>query len=155
MFAAEAAQLKRIFAGENVSIEHVGSTAVPGLGAKPIIDLMLGVEDLAQATDRIEALENFDYHYDPILEKDIPDRRYFRKPLLQPRTHHLHVVKTGGEFWVSQLKFRDYLRAHPGVAQQYYELKARVAEECNQSGADYTSAKAPFIRAVLEAADDT
>ncbi len=101
-----------------VAIEHIGSTAVPGLAAKPIIDIIAGVRSLEDAPRCIGPLEAMDYEYVPQYEVYIPERRYFR-----PRTHHLHMVEISSEFWRRHLLFRDFLRSHPDVAQEYAELK--------------------------------
>src|SRR5688572_7678262 len=92
LFAREAERLERIFAGTGASIEHIGSTSVPGLGAKPVIDIMIGVASLTDAESRANALADAGYEYVPEYEAQLPDRRYFRKPFQRPRTHHLHVV---------------------------------------------------------------
>jgi len=96
-------------------IEHVGSTAVPGLAANPIIDIMGGVRELSEVTRYVAALEGIGYEYVPQYEVSIPERRYFRKPRTRqgPRTHHLHIVELTSDFWRRHLLFRDYLRTHP------------------------------------------
>jgi GrpB-like predicted nucleotidyltransferase (UPF0157 family) len=146
-FDQERAVLGAVFAGSEAAIEHVGSTAVPGLGAKPVIDIMVGLSHLAEAEDRITALEAADYKYVPTLERQLPERRYFRKPRLGPSAYHLHCVIKGGNFWVRQLAFRDYLRAHPESAAAYYELKRELAVRFFKE--EYTEAKSPFIEAIL------
>jgi GrpB-like predicted nucleotidyltransferase (UPF0157 family) len=152
MFVREAALLSSIFRGTGAVIEHIGSTAVIGLGSKPIIDIMIGLHSLADAEHRINHLARAEYEYVPEYETELPDRRYFRKPFHRPRTHHLHIVELGSDFWVNHLLFRDYLRAHPETAAAYYELKQRLASESNSSGADYTAAKSPFVAEVLRRA---
>ena len=129
-------------------IEHVGSTSVPGLAAKPIIDILLGVslDDL----DRIiEPLVGIGYEYNPDYEISLPLRRYLRRITADRRggTHHLHAVPHGGEFWTRHVRFRDYLRTHPEKAREYGELKKRIARE-HQTSIDYTFAKTKFIRSV-------
>jgi GrpB-like predicted nucleotidyltransferase (UPF0157 family) len=155
LFAREAEILARIFAETDAVIEHVGSTAVPGLGAKPIIDVMIGVSTLTHAESRVTELAGAEYEYVPEYEVDLPERRYFRKPFLRPRTHHLHIVQRGSDFWTRHLLFRDYLRAHADVAQAYYDLKVRLAADWRATGADYTDAKAPFVAEVLARAGRT
>lgn len=127
--------------------EHAGSTAVPGLAAKPIIDVLLGVH--ADDLDRIIApLAEIGYEYSPDWEISLPMRRYFRR--LAPdgaHTHHLHAVPFGGEFWTRHLAFRDYLRAHPEAVREYGELKRRVART-ERNSLDYTFAKTAFIRSI-------
>ena len=119
--------LGAVFAGSEAVVERVGSTAVPGLGAKPVIDVMVGVSQLAEAEGRIGALEGAGYEYVQKYEIELPERRYFRKPRLGPSAYHLHCVVKGSSFWVRHLAFRDYLRAHPESAAAYCELKRELA----------------------------
>jgi GrpB-like predicted nucleotidyltransferase (UPF0157 family) len=155
MFAGEADLLGPVFAGTGAVIEHIGSTAVPGLGAKPIIDIMIGLQSLEDAERRVPDLARLGYEYVPEYEVDLPDRRYFRKPFQRPRTHHLHVVTRGSDFWVRHLLFRDYLRANPKTADDYFQLKQRLALESNTRGIDYTEAKSPFVAEILRRARST
>jgi GrpB-like predicted nucleotidyltransferase (UPF0157 family) len=152
LFAREADLLAHVFQNTGAVIEHIGSTAVPGLGAKPVIDIMLGVRSLVDAERRVADLAKLGYQYVPEYEAELPDRRYFRKPFEQPRTHHVHIVELGSDFWMRHLLFRDYLRAHPETAAAYYELKKRLAAESNASGMDYTELKSPFVADVLRQA---
>lgn len=137
--------------GQHVAaVEHIGSTSVPGLGAKPIVDMMAGVETLAEAEQCIEPLENRGYEYCPEFETEMPNRRYFRKTASGRHTHHLHVVERGGEFWERHLLFRDYLREHDEVVRRYDELKRELAESHPRDIAAYTDAKTAFIERVVE-----
>jgi GrpB-like predicted nucleotidyltransferase (UPF0157 family) len=149
-FDQEGAVLGAVFAGGEAAIEHVGSTAVPGLGAKPVIDVMVGLSHLAEAEGRIAALEAAGYKYVEKHEKQFPQRRYFRKPRLGPSAYHLHCVVKGSDFWVRLLAFRDYLRAHPESAAAYYELKRELAVRFSKE--EYTEAKSPFIDRILVSA---
>jgi len=148
-FEREAAVLRQVFSGPTAHIKHIGSTAVPGLGAKPIIDIMVGVGDLAEVAPHIPLLARHGYAYQPDFEAQLPDRRFFHKPAARPRTHHLHVVEHDSPFWHDHLAFRDHLRRHPEVAQAYYELKVQLAAECSETGGDYPERKAPFIQGVI------
>ena len=136
-----------VFAGSGAVIEHVGSTAVPGLGSKPVIDLMVGAPILVHVEDRIPALEAAGYEYVQKYEQQLSERRYFRKPRMCPRAFHLHCVVTGSEFWIRHLAFRDHLRAHPESAATYFELKRELAMRVSKE--EYTEAKRPFIESVL------
>jgi GrpB-like predicted nucleotidyltransferase (UPF0157 family) len=149
-FDQEGVVLRAVFAGSEAAIEHIGSTAVPGLGAKPVIDIMVGLSHLAEAEDRIAALEVAGYEYVQKHETQFPERRYFRKPRLGPSAYHLHCVVKGSDFWVRQLAFRDYLRAHPESAAAYYELKRELAVRFSKE--EYTEAKSPFIEGILVSA---
>jgi len=86
-----------------VSIEHIGSTAVPGLAAKPIIDIMIGLNHLEKAKKCIRPLEQIGYEYIPSYEIIIPERRYFCKSLFDKETFHLHMVEYGSDFWLRHI----------------------------------------------------
>jgi GrpB-like predicted nucleotidyltransferase (UPF0157 family) len=146
-FDEERGMLAAVFAGSDASIEHVGSTAVPGLGAKPVIDILIGVPILSEVERRIPALEAVGYEYVQKYEQQLPDRRYFRKPRLGPRAFHVHCVVTESDFWIRHLAFRDYLRAHPESAAAYDDLKRDLAMRVSKE--EYTEAKSPFIDGIL------
>jgi GrpB-like predicted nucleotidyltransferase (UPF0157 family) len=133
-------------------VEHVGSTSVPGLGAKPIIDILAAVRTLGEVLARVEALKGIGYEYVPEYEAELPERRYFQKG--RPRTHHLHVVEPQSEFWSRLLLFRDYLRAHPETAADYERLKRELAKTCGADREGYTNAKTAFVRSVERSARD-
>jgi GrpB-like predicted nucleotidyltransferase (UPF0157 family) len=134
------------------AVEHVGSTAVPDLAAKPIVDILVGLRSLADATNCINPLKGLGYEYVPEWEAELPERRYFRRVVPQPRTHHIHMVETTSEFWRRQLLFRDYLRAHLEDARAYETLKRDLASRF-EVGRDYAAAKSVFISAILDKAD--
>jgi GrpB-like predicted nucleotidyltransferase (UPF0157 family)/predicted RNA-binding protein associated with RNAse of E/G family len=140
-----------------VAIEHIGSTAVPGLGAKPIIDIIVALPRLSDAQNCIEPLKGIGYEYVPEYEALIPERRYFRKgPESIPDKHfHLHMVERNGDFWKRHLMFRDYLRSHPDMAQQYSRLKKELAEKHASNREAYTEAKTSFIESVIVQAQVT
>lgn len=122
---------------------HIGSTAVEGMPAKPIIDIILEVrslESLDKATSKLEFLG-----YEAMGELGIPGRRYFRKGGFY-RTHQIHAFKTGGSHVLRHLAFRDYLKAHPHVMQEYGELKARLAADCNDNLDRYCDGKDAFVK---------
>jgi len=149
-FDKERSVLAAVFAGSDAVIEHVGSTAVPGLGAKPVIDILVGVPILLEVEDRIPALEAAGYEHVHEYDEQLPDRRYFRKPRVVPRAFHVHCVVTGSDFWIRHLAFRDHLRAHPESAAAYYKLKRELAMRVSKAA--YTEAKSPFIESVLASA---
>jgi GrpB-like predicted nucleotidyltransferase (UPF0157 family)/ribosomal protein S18 acetylase RimI-like enzyme len=132
-------------------IEHIGSTAVPGLSAKPTIDIMVGVHRLSDARPCIARLESLGYDYLPEFEAVMPERRYFR---LRSKTasFNLHMVEQDGEFWKRHLAFRDHLRANPQVAEEYERLKRDLATHYASDREAYQSAKSAFIRSVEAAA---
>jgi len=151
-FRLKARSLARVFAGVPCAIEHIGSTAVAGLAAKPVIDILLGVRELAEIEARIPAIESLGYVYVPEYEDELPERRFFRKDENGTRSHHVHAVQMGGAFWRRHLLFRDRLRASPETVAEYAALKKRIAERCRDDVEAYTNAKTDFIRRVLAGA---
>ena len=133
-----------------LAIEHVGGTAVPGLPAKPVIDLMVGVEDIERAGPAVAGLINLGYEYVPELESQLPDRRYFRRG--SPETHHVHMVPLSSDYFAGHLLFRDYLRSHPQAAEEYGELKRGLAARFPFDREAYRAGKLPFIDMVVAAA---
>ena len=125
------------------TIEHVGSTAVPGLAAKPLIDIMVGVESLDASRPALSMLEALEYCYFPYRPDAEP---WFCKPSPRFRTHHLHLVPFRSRAWIECLAFRDYLRTHPDAAADYAILKRQLAERYRFDREAYTDAKEPFIR---------
>jgi GrpB-like predicted nucleotidyltransferase (UPF0157 family) len=133
-----------------LAVEHIGSTAVVGLGAKPIIDIMVGVRGLSDAQLCMEPLKNLGYRYQPEHEATMPERRYFGKGEPPKEQHyHLHMVEKDGEFWRRHLAFRDYLRTHPETSKQYCEFKKRLASKYGSDREGYTRAKTSFIELVV------
>jgi GrpB-like predicted nucleotidyltransferase (UPF0157 family) len=130
-------------------IEHIGSTAVPGLPAKPVIDIMAAVESLAESRPAIAALVENGYVYYPY-RADV--MHWFCKPSAAIRTHHLHLIPIGSSLWKERIAFRDYLRDNPAKAAEYAELKRQLAEEHEFDREAYTDAKEPFVRDVLKMA---
>jgi GrpB-like predicted nucleotidyltransferase (UPF0157 family) len=128
-------------------IEHVGSTAVPGLSAKPVIDIMAGVESLEGSRDAIRAVAAAGYRHAPY-RADV--MHWFCKPRPSLRTHHLHLVPFGSRLWADRLAFRDRLRADPPLARAYGGLKEGLAARHRFDREAYTEAKGAFIERVLE-----
>lgn len=129
------------------SIEHVGSTSVPQLRAKPIIDIMVGVQGLESSKPAIENLQAAGYCYYPY---KIDVMHWFCKPSPQHRTHHLHLVPFRSLLWHERIKFRDILRSNDLIAREYAQLKESLAFENSEDREAYTQAKGPFIQAVLK-----
>ena len=148
-FEEERGVLDEVFTGVPVRIEHIGSTAVPGLGAKPIIDILLGVGRIREVEERIPLLESRGYEYIPKWESVLPERRFFAKPRAVPRTHHLHCVETRTEFWRRHLLFRDLLRDDAALTRAYHRLKLELAGRYRDDREAYTDAKTAFIESVL------
>ena len=132
-----------------ISIEHVGSTAVPGLAAKSIIDLDVVIASREELPAAIKALAELGYVHEGDL--GIPGREAFRWPADEPR-HHLYVCAVGNEPLQQHLAFRDYLRAHQDVAAEYARLKRRLAREHGDDREAYTRGQSEFIERVLRRA---
>ena len=150
VFDIERERLLEIFGADAVVIEHIGSTAVPGLSAKPIIDVMLGVPVLDIVERAMPQLAADGYRYVPELEKSVPDRRYFVKPDGQPGHFNLHAVVMGSPFWRDRLAFRDALRSDSGLAEEYLRLKKRLASRTTGDRGPQADAKTNFIRSVVD-----
>jgi GrpB-like predicted nucleotidyltransferase (UPF0157 family)/GNAT superfamily N-acetyltransferase len=127
-------------------VHHIGSTAVPGLDAKPIIDILAGVESLEASRSCFEPLAALGYLYAPYRNEEM---HWFCKPHPSRRTHHLHLVPTTSKRFADELAFRDRLRTHPDTARDYASLKRRLAAHLGDDREAYTDAKTDFIRAVL------
>jgi GrpB-like predicted nucleotidyltransferase (UPF0157 family) len=149
-YAAERDRIDAAIGDVTLAIEHVGGTAVPGLPAKPVIDLMVGVEDIERAGPAVAGLINLGYEYIPELESQLPDRRYFRRGT--PETHHVHMVPVSSDYWAEHLLFRDYLRSHPQAAEEYGKLKRGLAGRHRLDRDAYRAGKVPFIDTVVAAA---
>ena len=128
--------------------EHIGSTAVPGLAAKPVIDIMAPVASLAASRPAIDAVARIGYLYHPYKSEVM---HWFCKPSPSFRTHHLHLVPPGSQLWRDRLAFRDALRSNQHLRSEYQALKHSLALTHRTDREAYTSAKGPFIEQVLRA----
>jgi GrpB-like predicted nucleotidyltransferase (UPF0157 family) len=151
LFAVEAQQLRAALDPRQVlGIEHFGSTAVPGLASKPIIDILIAVTSLAQAkVTMVEAITALGYVY--WAENPKTDRMFFVKgmpPYGERRTHHVHITEPDGEMWRHRLPFRDYLRANPDEARRYEVLKRDLAARYSTDRERYTDAKTEYVETV-------
>ena len=147
LFEREAAMLREA-AGNNVGrIEHIGSTSIPGLVAKPVLDLMAEVETEAEGWCLAPTIETLGYEFRP--DEDVPGRLYFRKFHGGRRTHHLSLTERGSDFWRRQIVFRDYLRSHTEVMQEYLVLKRELAARFRSDRPSYTDGKTKFVEKVL------
>ena len=127
-------------------IEHVGSTAVPGLAAKPVIDIMAPVQDLESSRPALAALQAIGYCYAPYKPEEM---HWFCKPSPEHRTHHLHLVPLNSRRWIEPLAFRDLLVSDASVAKDYAALKSRLATLYRNDRERYTEEKGPFIERAL------
>lgn len=151
-FEAERPVLRRVLAPWlEGGIHHVGSTAVPGLAAKPVIDMVAGVRDLEEARGAFEPLREHSYHYAPHRPGIA---HHFAKPSLRwsEVTHGLHLTEPGSDLWRERLAFRDALRADSALAAEYEALKLRLAQAHRDDVAAYTAGKRAFVACVLAGA---
>jgi GrpB-like predicted nucleotidyltransferase (UPF0157 family) len=146
MAEQELRRIKETVGDVAVRLEHVGSTAVPGLAAKPVIDLQLSVDVMEPRERYVAPLERLGYLFAPAPES--PDYHFFAKPPERPRTHHLHVCKTGGEHEFRHVAVRDFLRSHPDEAACYAALKREVVARHPQDRLAYIDGKDEYVMAL-------
>ena len=135
-----------------IKLEHIGSTSVVGLEAKPIVDIMLGAQSLVEVEALLPTLEALGYEYLPETEQQLPMRRFLAFPNTRPRAIHLHAVALDSDFWREHVAFRDALRKDAHLARAYGALKRQLACKYGDDRAGYTEAKSAFIYEVLSRA---
>ncbi len=154
-FKAEAACIRDVMGGLALCIEHVGSTAVSGLAAKPVIDIQVSVATLKTLSAYSNPLAQIGYRHIPLEPFDLV-YPFFQKPAEWPSTYHVHLCVTGSKQERQHLAFRDYLRSHPLVAAEYVELKGILAAASDgttlESRERYSLSKSKFISSVLQRA---
>jgi len=152
-FEKEKRSLLDVFGDKITAIEHIGSTSVPGLPAKPIIDIIAAIPTFDNAEDFIEPLQKLGYEYMP--ERMFEDRKFFPKGPRSNRTHHLNLVlKDDVDQWRSPLLFRNYLRTHVDRRNEYARLKSLLAEKYSNNREMYTKSKNYFIKRILSIASN-
>ncbi len=135
--------------GESVlDIEHIGSTSIPGMSAKPVLDFMIAVKSVDDYEKFVEPLKKLGYKFRRD-NREIQEHILFVKGPEDLRTHYLKLTEKDSEFWKEHILFRDYLRNHPKTAREYQELKENLQESLGSSRATYTEAKAEFIQKIL------
>lgn len=135
----------------NIKIHHIGSTAIPGIVAKPIIDILIGASQETELDDYIQPLIKQGYAYIKEYEKQMPYRRYFEKyDSKGNHTQHIHLVHSGHEFYSNHLFFRDYMIKNREYAREYEKLKIKLSQQVWQDGNEYAEAKSDFILAILK-----
>lgn len=149
LFEQEREQIQAVLGDEAIRIEHIGSTAIPGLASKAVIDIAIGIQHLEMASKYISLLEGLEYTYEPTFEALLPERRFFWKGALAVHTYHIHMAEVGNPLWVNPIIFRNYLRKHPDEAQRYSELKKSLAERCVNDMDAYVEGKTFFVEGVL------
>ena len=149
-FDIEKARLVEIFGSDAVIIEHVGSTAVPGLGGKPIIDILVGAPAVEVFDRYIPALVETGYKHVEEFQRAFPQRRFLVKTHGQPGYFNLNAVKYDTPFWKDLIAFRDVLRGDPVIAERYWRLKGLLATRFRNDRQAYADAKTEFVQNALK-----
>jgi GrpB-like predicted nucleotidyltransferase (UPF0157 family) len=149
-FEAESRRLKELCGVSLSKIEHVGSTAVPGLPAKPIIDIIAVAPSVEEADTLVELLCANGYTTSVEFNATLGDKRWLMRQQGGRRTHHLHLVPPGNDEWLNKVRFRDLLRKDSDLRRAYIELKRRLADELCEDREAYTDAKTAFVRNALK-----
>lgn len=148
LFAAEAARIRSDSRALTLRLEHVGGTSIPGMCAKPVLDIAAAHPRAASIEDYVAAFARAGYQYRG--ERGLPGRHYFCRG--QPRAYHIHLVEEDGHLWRDYIAFRDYLRTHGDVSGQFAEVKRVLAARFGQDREAYTEAKSPHVQDILRLA---
>ena len=147
-YELEKARILEAIGAHILDIQHVGSTSIPGVPAKPILDILVGVEDFEEAAVCIGPMRGIGYRYRG--ENGIPRRHYFVKG--DPRTHHVHMVERDSKDWRMTVLFRDFLKSHPDAAREYAEAKKHLAVKHAQDRCAYQEEKDRVVERIMERA---
>jgi GrpB-like predicted nucleotidyltransferase (UPF0157 family) len=151
LFKEEADRIVDAAGDRSLRVEHIGSTAICGISAKPILDILVGTTEFETELPFQKDLEAIGYEYKG--ENGIPERHFFGKG--NPRTMHLNVVRFGGSFWLSHLAFRDFLLINQDAAFEYERLKVHLATQFPNDREAYTTGKETFIKKIIARAMKT
>ncbi|NOR45469.1 MAG: GrpB family protein [Candidatus Delongbacteria bacterium] len=149
-FENEKNSIQRAITDYKIGVEHVGSTSIDSLCAKPIIDILIGIEHFDDGFECIHDLEAI--RYESKGENGVQGRHFFAKG--NPRTHHIHMVEINSSFWNEHLLFRDYLRNNSDTRIRYSELKKELALKYVNDREKYTSSKSEFIQRIIKKAKE-
>ncbi|NHJ84923.1 MAG: GrpB family protein [Asgard group archaeon] len=152
IYAQEAKMIKEILKNRLIDIQHIGSTAIPEIAAKPVIDMMIGLKSLENAPECIELLVKNGYCYIQRHEAIIPDRRFLRKPSEGLRKFHIHMVEYDGRLWREYISFRDYLRENDNIREEYEQLKKELAAKFKADRGSYVDGKDAYVKRIIEQA---
>jgi GrpB-like predicted nucleotidyltransferase (UPF0157 family) len=148
LFAAEQQRIHGQCGSLALRLEHVGGTSIPGMCAKPVLDIAVGRFRDTSIQDCIAALHRAGYEHRD--ERGVPGRHYFRRG--EPRAYHVHLVEEGGPLWRDYLAFRDYLREHGEAAGQFADLKRVLAARFAQDREAYMNTKSAHVQEILRLA---
>ena len=152
LFSKEEQRIRCALGDIALDIEHIGSTAVKGLAAKPVIDVMVAIRKGSDVSTCISLLAQAGFEYAPEHEAILSDRLYFRRHVNNVRICNLHLVNRDSAVWSDLLGFRDYLRTHPDEAATYANLKRELAQQEWSDGIEYALAKTEYVELILKAA---
>lgn len=147
-YQAEITRLSALIGDDSIRFEHVGSTAIKSLPAKPVIDILAVTDNSDTVASISNSVTRAGYEFRP----DDKNRLFFAKGPADNRTHYLHVASEGSEYARGMLAFRDYLRRSPSIAAAYADLKQSLAEQFPEDRDSYTKAKSEFVEKVLDEA---
>ena len=151
LYKKEEKFLRSVIGKQVLDIQHVGSTSIPGVKAKPIIDIAIGVKNLKSGKKCIKPLEKLGYEHKG--GAGIKGRHFFAKGSEKNRTHYVHIVKLNGRFWKNCILFRDYLQKHKRTIKKYNELKEKLAKKYKDNRKKYTAQKHSFIQGIIKKAE--
>lgn len=149
-FEEEKARIVSCLRGRIATVEHVGSTAIPGVPAKPILDIAIGIPEIGDVWEYVEAFERVGYEYRG--DRGGSEDHALAKGPEGSRTHYAHIVSLDGSKWKEYVQFRDYLRTHEEMRRKYAVLKSGLAERYASNRHLYTEGKQEFIGQVIEMA---
>lgn len=150
LFDDEAGLLRSVLGEEHLPVEHIGSTSIRGMDAKPILDIMIGMVSMDRANAAAKILSNIGYQRRT--NGDLPDRVFLVKGPEHLRTHHLSLTYFNSPFWAEHLLFRDALRENAALAAEYADLKRSLAREYSHNRSAYTAGKEQFVRDAISRA---
>lgn len=148
LFAVEEQRIRECCGALPLRLEHIGSTSIPGMCAKPVLDILAGRPRESTIPDYVIALTQAGYIHRG--ERGVPGREFFRRGV--PRAYHVHLVEAGGRLWREYLGFRDYLRAHHEAARRFADVKRELAARFSTDRETYITAKSPHVREILRLA---
>lgn len=153
LFKIEKIKIEKAIIDNFISIEHIGSTSIQNLAAKPIIDIMIGIQDFTKAENFVISLQDIGYKYIPEYETTFPERKFLIRFKNDIPTHHIHMVEYDSHFWRRHIFFREYLKQNPTTKENYESLKRNLELKEWKDGNEYASAKSEFIRGIESKAE--